>query len=161
MRKHHLTRVGYPTLFIDGQVVQGYPLNADPVVAKVLAKHGWTADASSQKPILEITLEDSHVNKLKSNAPLKDRQAMQRSIERIKQSNQQALQDIGSIFGADTQAQALSIVAKSEKILFRTANVCTDYQSYLSAQQKVLQEQEAQLNQLMRANAYKMRRIRG
>ena len=97
MRKYNLRQVGYPTLFIGGYVVQGYPLNADPVVEKVLAKHGWTADAATQKTFLEITLEDTRVNKLKSNAPLKDRQAMQRAIERVKQSNQQALQDIGSI----------------------------------------------------------------
>lgn len=114
-----------------------------------------------QNQFIEITVEDTRVNKFKSNAPLKDRQAMQRAIERVKQSNQQALQDIGAMFDGDTQAQAFAIVTKSEKILMRTANTSNTYQNYLNAQRKILQEQDAQLNQLMRQNAYKLRRIRG
>lgn len=162
MRKYHLSQVNYPTLFIAGNVVQGYPLNAEPVVNKVLSKYGWDkAGASPQQQFMEITLEDSRINKLKSNAPLKERQAMQRAIERVKLSNQQTLQDIGLMFDGDTQAQAFAIVSKSEKILLRAANASSDYKNYLNAQQKILQEQEAQLNQLMRQNAYKLRRIRG
>lgn len=117
----------------------------------------------AQRQFMEITLEDNtrRVNSLKSNAPLKERQAMQRAIERVKQSNQQALQDIGLMFDGDTQAQAFAIVAKSEKILMRTANTSNTYQNYLNAQRKILQEQDAQLNQLMRQNAYKLRRVRG
>jgi len=114
----------------------------------------------TQSQFIEITMEDSRVNKFKSNAPLKERQAMQRAIDRVKQSNQQALRDIGAMFDGDTQAQAFAIVAKSEKILVRTANTSNNYQNYLNAQRKILQEQEAQLNQLMRQNAYKLRRIR-
>ncbi len=162
MHKHNLQRVAYPTLFIAGNVVQGYPLNADPVVKKVLANAGWDkVNATPQNQFMEITIEDTRINKFKSNAPLKDRQAMQRAIERVKQSNQQALQDIGTMFDGDTQAQAFAIVTKSEKILMRTANTSNTYQNYLNAQRKILQEQDAQLNQLMRQNAYKLRRIRG
>lgn len=115
----------------------------------------------SQNQFIEITMEDARVKKTKSSAPLKDRQAMQRAIERVKQSNQQTLTDIGTMFDGDTQAQAFAIVAKSEKILMRVANTSNTYQNYLNAQRKILQEQEAQLNQLMRQNAYKLRRIRG
>lgn len=118
--------------------------------------------ANVRSQFLEITLEDSsRVNHLKSNASLKERQAMQRALENVKQSNQQALHDIGIMFDGDTQAQAFAIVSKSEKILQRTANTSMNYQNYLNAQHKILQEQEAQLNQLMRQNAYKLRRIRG
>ncbi len=162
MRKYRLSQVNYPTLFIAGHVVQGYPLNADPVVAKVLAKTGWDkVEAKPAQQFLEITMEDSRVNRFKSNAPFKERQAMQRAIERVKQSNQQALQDIGLMFDGDTQAQAFAIVSKSEKILVRVANTTDTYQNYLSAQQKILQEQDQRLNQLMRQNAYKLRRVRG
>lgn len=161
MRKHHLTQVGYPTLFIAGNVVQGYPLNADPVVAKVLAKQGWKKSSAPQQQFIEITLEDSNTGNVKSKAPLKDRQSMQSALDRVKQSNQQTVKDIGSMFGADTQAQALAIVAKYEKTLQRTANTSDTYQNYLKAQQKILQEQEQLLNQLMRDNAYRMRNIRG
>lgn len=164
MRKYKLSQVSYPTLFIAGHVVQGYPLNADPVVKQVLAKQGWDQVAQASKhQFMEITLEDTNrrVNRVKSNAPLKERQAMQRAIERVKQSNQQALQDIGIMFDGDTQAQAFSIVSRSEKLLLRTANTSMNYQNYLNAQQKILQDQETQLNQLMRANAYKLRRVRG
>ncbi len=162
MRKHNLQRVAYPTLFIAGNVVQGYPLNADPVVKKVLANAGWDKVAAAPtQQFMEITIEDTRINKLKSNATLKDRQAMQRALERVKQSNQQALNDIGVMFDGDTQAQAFAIVTKSEKILMRTANTSNTYQNYLNAQRKILQEQETQLNQLMRQNAYKLRRIRG
>ena len=115
----------------------------------------------AQSQFLEITLEDTtRVNPLKSNAPLKERQAMQRALENVKQANQQALRDIGIMFDGDTQAQAFAIVAKSEKILMRTANTSNNYQNYLNAQRKILQEQDQQLNQLMRQNAYKLRRIR-
>ena len=129
-----------------------------PVVATVSKKPTGPHNNSSQ--FIEITMEDTRVNKYKSNAPLKERQAMQRALERVKQSNQQALQDIGMMFDGDTQAQAFAIVSKSEKILIRTANTSNTYQNYLNAQRKILQEQDQQLNQLMRANAYKLRRIR-
>ena len=116
-----------------------------------------------QSQFMEITMEDSsRVNKFKSNAPFKERQDMQRAIENVKQSNQQTLQDIGTMFDGDTQAQAFAIVSKSEKILLRAANVSMSYPTYLNAQRKILQEQEQQLNQLMKQNAYKLnRRIRG
>ena len=126
-----------------------------------LASKKPTTARHSQTQFIETTLEDSRVNKLKSNASLKDRQAMQRAIERVKQANQQALQDIGIMFDGDTQAQAFVIVSKSEKVLTRTANTSNNYQNYLNAQRKILQEQDQQLNQLMRQNAYKLRRIRG
>ncbi len=134
---------------------------AAKTVVSTAKKPAATHRASSQ--FMEITLEDANrrVTKLKSNASLKDRQAMQRAIENVKQSNQQALRDIGTMFDGDTQAQAFAIVAKSEKILMRTANTSINYQNYLNAQRKILQEQDAQLNQLMRANAHKLRRVRG
>lgn len=122
-----------------------------------------TPNRRSQSQFMEITMEDSsRVNKFKSNAPFKERQAMQRAIENVKQSNQQTLQDIGTMFDGDTQAQAFAIVSKSEKILLRAANVSMSYPTYLNAQRKILQEQEQQLNQLMQQNAYKLnRRARG
>ena len=126
-----------------------------------LASKKPTTARHSQTQFIEITLEDSRVNKLKSNASLKDRQAMQRAIERVKQANQQALQDIGIMFDGDTQAQAFVSVSKTKKILTRTANTSNNYQNYLNAQRKILQEQDQQLNQLMRQNAYKLRHIRG
>ena len=131
------------------------PNAVPPTVKPVVARR------NTQNQFMEITLEKTRVNKFKSNASLKDRQAMQRAIERVKKSNQQALEDIGAMFGGDTQAQAFAVVLQSEKILMRTANTSNTYQNYLNAQRKILQEQEAQLNQLMRQNAYKLRRVRG
>ena len=134
----------------DTQQVPQPPMASKPVTPK-----------RTQTQFLEITMEDSRINKLKSNAPLKERQAMQRSIERVKQSNQQALHDIGIMFDNDTQVQAFVIISKAEKILLRAANTSSNYQNYLNAQHKILQEQDDKLNQLMRQNAYKLRHIRG
>lgn len=139
------------------------PVAVEPVAKITVPAAKPVTAARAQSQFIEITLEDTNrrVNRLKSNAPLKERQAMQRAIERVKQSNQQALHDIGTMFDGDTQAQAFAIVSQSEKILLRAANTSTNYQNYLNAQRKILQEQETQLNQLMRANAYKLRRVRG
>ncbi|MBO5910936.1 MAG: hypothetical protein J6Q05_01900 [Elusimicrobiaceae bacterium] len=136
--------------------------NAPDTVVKNDSKK-ITVAQRPQGQFLEITMEDvtRNVNQFKNNAPLKERQAMQRAIENVKQSNQQALRDIGTMFDGDTQAQAFSIISKSEKVLLRLANTSTSYENYLNAQRKILQEQDAQLNQLMRANAYKLRRVRG
>ena len=144
------------------------PPTAAPAVASAPRISKTAVASKPKKPqhtdyqFIEIVLEDSsHINNFKSNAPIEERRAMQRAIERVKRSNQQALEDIGTMFDGDTQAQAFAIVSNSEKILFRTANVSSNYQNYLNAQKKILQEQDRMLNQLMRANASKIRQIRG
>ncbi len=164
MQKYKLSQVSYPTLFIGGHVVQGYPLDADPVVAKVLAKSNPAKKTAKkqQKPqqYMEITLEEDEPS-FKGKASAKDLQAIQQALEKVQQDNTNALRDIGTMFGADTQSQAFIITSKTEKSLRNAARNSISLQQYLTAQNKLLKQQEADLNQLMQAHASRLRSIKG
>ncbi len=157
LRKHKLTSVGTPTLFVADTVIRGYPLTgADEAVQKALAKQGVSAPAGTY---MEITMEEP-AGPVKGKAPLKDRQAMQRAIEKVQQDNENALSDIGQMFGNATQAQAAAIMSKTEKALRQKANASASLQAYLAAQKQLLAQQEQNLNKLMQENARFIRDIR-
>ncbi|MBP5617246.1 MAG: thioredoxin family protein [Elusimicrobiaceae bacterium] len=164
MQKYKLSQVNYPTLFIGGYVVQGYPLDADPVVAKVLAKSTPAKKAVKKKQqsqqYMEITLEEDDPS-FKGKAPANDLQVIQWELEKVQQDNTNALRDIGAMFGADTQSQAFIITSKTEKSLRNAARNSTSLQQYLTAQNKLLKQQETDLNRLMQANASRLRSIKG
>ena len=159
MRKYKLSTVNYPTLFIGDSVVQGYPLTgADEAAQKAIAKYGPKTTVKTQKQFMQITMDDTH--SVKGKAPQKDRQAMQKAIEKVQQDNQKTTQDIGEMFGGDTQSAAFAITAKTEQILWRKANASASLNEYLAAQKQVLAQQEQSLNKLMQENARFIRDIR-
>lgn len=166
MKRYKMSSVGTPSFFVGDAVVRGYPLSdADAAVQKAIAKYGKntkhtvsSASASSGQ-FMEITLEDPS-GVIKGKAPLKDRQAMQRAIDKVLQDNQNAVQDIGQMFGASIQAEAFAITTKTEKALRNQAAASASLQEYLQAQRRLLSQQEQSLNQLMQANVQFIRNIR-
>lgn len=157
LRKHKLSAVGTPTLFIGDTKISGYPLTgADEAAQKAIAKQGVSAVPAKQ--YMEITMEDDGL--VKGKAPLKDRQAMQRAIEKVQQDNEKTLQDIGQMFGNATQTQAFAITSNTEKALRQKAAASASLQAYLTAQKQLLAQQEQNLNKLMQENARFLRDIR-
>ena len=107
---------------------------------------------------MEIMVEDPS-GAIKGKAPLKDRRAMQRAIDQVLQDNQNTLQDIGQVFGAETQAQAFALMTQTEKELRQQAKASPSLQEYLKVQRQLLKKQEQNLNQLMRSSTHALRNI--
>lgn len=121
----------------------------------------FTEDYSAQ--FMKITMEDEHPRpqKINTRAPQKERLMIERALAVARQSNQKAVDDIGMMFGPETQAEAAVIVANAEELLEATAAQSTTAQKYLNVQSRVLREQEKKLNQLMQRDARNIRSIRG
>ena len=159
MNRYHRSSVGTPSLFLNGTVIEGYPLEgADRAAKRALAKSGRNISRQNSNQFIEITLEEPS-GAVKGKAPLKDRKAMQREIDKVFQDNQNTVQDIGQAFGAGIQAQAFAITTKTEKALRRQASESASLQEYLKAQRQLLRKQEQSLNQLMQNNASMLRNV--
>ncbi len=161
MRRYKMSSVGTPALFIGDSVVRGYPLaEADAAVKKAIAKYGkGLPKAQASKQFMEITMENTS-GPVKGKAPLKDRQQIQAALDKVLKDNQNALQDIGQMFGANTQAEAFAITAKTEKALRRQATASNSYLEYSKVQKQLLAQQEQSLNKLMKEHAQYIRDIR-
>ena len=109
-----------------------------------------------ESQFMDITMEDPS-GTVKGKAPLKDRQAMQKSLDKVMQDNENTLKDIMQAFGTETQAQAFAITAKTEKALRQQAAKSTSYQEYLKVERQLIKKQEQSLNQLMQNNARRLR----
>lgn len=109
-----------------------------------------------ESQFMDITMEDPS-GAVKGKAPLKDRQAMQKSLDKVMQDNENTLHDIVQAFGAETQAQAFEITAKTEKALRHQAANSSSLQEYLKVERQLLKKQEQSLNQLMQNNSRKLR----
>lgn len=177
MKQHNMTRIGYPVLFVGNSVIQGYPLSgADEAVQKVLASQkaavptdqttakpaNTTAKktaAKTQKPYMQIVMEEPENKIVNTKASKKDRQAMLNAFANVQTNNKKTLQDIEMMFGAETQVQALSIINETERSLKNKIKSSASYKAYLDAQTGLLKTQEKQLNDLMQRNAGKIRSI--
>lgn len=173
MHRYQLPSLTVPILFIGDTVLPGYPFTGvEEAVQKALqdkaraaARRAAKAKAEKtrkQNPtqFMEIIMEDERpVKNFKASA--KDRQAMQKALAQVEQANQQAVNDIGTMFGSDTQAAAFAITSRTERLLRNQLASSATYQAYLSTQKKILAVQEKNLNDLMRQNAKNIRSIRG
>ncbi len=173
MHRYQLPSLTVPILFIGDTVLPGYPFTGvEEAVQKALQARARAAArraakakaerARKQNPtqFMEIIMEDERpVKNFKASA--KDRQAMQKALTQVEQANQQAVNDIGTMFGSDTQAAAFAITSRTERLLRNQIAFSATYQAYLSTQKKILAVQERNLNDLMRQNAGKLKNIRG
>ncbi len=168
MRKHKLSSVTVPILFIGDQSFQGYPFgDTDPAVRKALtAAQNKQAAARKRKQqptqYMEIIMEDTNqTQRTNTKASPRDSRAMQLALASVEKNNQAVLNDMGSLFGEDTKAQAYIIISRTERLLRNKASSSPDYKTYLATQKNLLQLQEKELNELMRQNAKKLRSTRG
>ena len=169
MNKHKLASITVPILFVGDQVLQGYPFaQEDQEVQKALATAAQTKQLAAQKKrkqpsnqYMEIIMEDSaKTPKKNTRASAKDTQAIQNALATVVKNNQATLNDMGSIFGEDTKAQAYAIISRTESLLRKKALSSPDYKTYLATQKSLLQTQEKELNALMRQNANRLSSIR-
>lgn len=122
-----------------------------------------TLDAAAQqrpKPapqIMEVTLD---TEALPGRAPKEDRVKMKHALEAVQLSNQTTLTDIAATFGDNVKYQAFLLTADTERQLKQAAAQSADFNAYLTAQQKLLVEQDKKLNQLMQKNAGSIKKIR-
>ena len=169
MRKHKLSTITVPILFIGDQVLQGYPFEGeDQAAEKAFAAAAQAKPQAAQKrkqqsnQYMEIIMEDStKAPKKNTRASAKDTKAIQLALASVEKNNQATLSDMGAIFGEDTKAQAYVIISRTERLLRNKALSSPDYKTYLATQKALLQAQEKELNQLMRQNAGRLRSIRG
>jgi len=126
-----------------------------PVVTEVKPKPAPKRPKRQDSQFMDITMEDSS-DAVSGKAPLKDRRAMQKALNKVMEDNENILHDIVQAFGAETQAQAFAITAKTEKALRQQAAKSASLQEYLKVERQLLKKQEQSLNQLMRNNARKL-----
>ncbi len=113
-----------------------------------------------QKPapqIMEVTLD---TEALPGRAPKEERVKMKHALEAVQLSNQTTLTDIAATFGDNVKYQAFLLTAETERQLKQAAAQSADFNAYLTAQQKLLVEQDKKLNQLMQKNAGSIKKIR-
>ena len=114
-----------------------------------------------QKParpqIMEVTLDSDALPGKASHA---DRVRMKRSLEAVQISNQATLSDIAATFGENVKYRAFLLTAQTEKNLKQIAAQSANFSAYFAAQQKLLKEQDKQLNELMQQNAGSIKKLR-
>lgn len=133
-----------------------------PSVTQSSAAQNTPAAAARQrqKPapqIMEVTLD---TEALPGRAPKEERVKMKHALEAVQLSNQTTLTDIAATFGDNVKYQAFLLTAETERQLKQAAAQSADFNAYLTAQQKLLVEQDKKLNQLMQKNAGSIKKIR-
>ncbi len=133
-----------------------------PSVTQSSAAQNTPAAAAQQrqKPapqIMEVTLD---TEALPGRAPKEERVKMKHALEAVQLSNQTTLTDIAATFGDNVKYQAFLLTAETERQLKQAAAQSADFNAYLTAQQKLLVEQDKKLNQLMQKNAGSIKKIR-
>lgn len=133
-----------------------------PSVSQSAAAQNTPAAAAQQrqKPapqIMEVTLD---TEALPGRAPKEERVKMKHALEAVQLSNQTTLTDIAATFGDNVKYQAFLLTAETERQLKQAAAQSADFNAYLTAQQKLLVEQDKKLNQLMQKNAGSIKKIR-
>ncbi|MBR5151534.1 MAG: hypothetical protein IKW71_01725 [Elusimicrobiaceae bacterium] len=167
MRKHKMPSLTVPVLFIGDSVLVGYPFEGvDKAVELALKPAPVKKNAAPKRkqPVqyMEIIMEDSPQAQVQNaKASARDRRAIQLAFAGVQRNNQATLDDIGAMFGNDTQAQAFAIIARTERLLKKKASSSPNFQTYLTMQKNLLAMQEKDLNQLMRQHARNLRTIKG
>lgn len=133
-----------------------------PSVTQSSAAQNTPAAAAQQRPkpapqIMEVTLD---TEALPGRAPKEERVKMKHALEAVQLSNQTTLTDIAATFGDNVKYQAFLLTAETERQLKQAAAQSADFNAYLTAQQKLLVEQDKKLNQLMQKNAGSIKKIR-
>lgn len=133
-----------------------------PSVSQSAAAQSAPAAAAQQRPkpapqIMEVTLD---TEALPGRAPKEERVKMKHALEAVQLSNQTTLTDIAATFGNNVKYQAFLLTAETERQLKQAAAQSADFNAYLTAQQKLLVEQDKKLNQLMQKNAGSIKKIR-
>lgn len=107
--------------------------------------------------IMEVSMSE---DLLPGKASEADRARMKRALEAVQLSNQATLSDIETTFGGDVKYKAFLITAKTERQLKNIATQSTNFTAYFNEQQKLLKNQEAQINQLLLQNTGSIKKIR-
>lgn len=124
-----------------------------------------TLPAAPQQPaprarppqIMEVSMSE---DLLPGKASEADRARMKRALEAVQLSNQATLSDIETTFGGDVKYKAFLITAKTERQLKNIAAQSANFTAYFNEQQKLLKNQEAQINQLLLQNTGSIKKIR-
>ncbi len=107
--------------------------------------------------IMEVSMSE---DLLPGKASEADRARMKRALEAVQLSNQATLSDIETTFGGDVKYKAFLITAKTERQLKNIAAQSANFTAYFNEQQKLLKNQEAQINQLLLQNTGSIKKIR-
>lgn len=107
--------------------------------------------------IMEVSMSE---DLLPGKASEADRARMKRALEAVQLSNQATLSDIETTFGGDVKYKAFLITAKTERQLKNIAAQSANFTAYFNEQQKLLKNQEAQINQLLLQNTGNIKKIR-
>lgn len=107
--------------------------------------------------IMEVSMSE---DLLPGKASEADRARMKRALEAVQLSNQATLSDIETTFGGNVKYKAFLITAKTERQLKNIAAQSANFTAYFNEQQKLLKNQEAQINQLLLQNTGSIKKIR-
>lgn len=130
------------------QKINAHPLPAAPQQPAPRAK---------PPQIMEVSMSE---DLLPGKASEADRARMKRALEAVQLSNQATLSDIETTFGGDVKYKAFLITAKTERQLKNIAAQSANFTAYFNEQQKLLKNQEAQINQLLLQNTGNIKKIR-
>ena len=111
----------------------------------------------AQPQIMGVTLE---TDTLPGKASQTDRTRMKRALEAVQLSNQNTLADIDATFGSQVKYQAFLLTTKTERQLKQIAAQSANFTAYFAQQQKLLKEQERQINELLQNNTASIKKLR-
>lgn len=111
----------------------------------------------AQPQIMEVTLE---TDTLPGKASPADRARMKRALEAVQISNQNTLADIDATFGSQVKYQAFLLTTKTERQLKQIAAQSVNFTAYFTQQQKLLKEQDQQINELLQNNTASIKKLR-
>ncbi len=111
----------------------------------------------AQPQIMEVTLE---TDTLPGKASQTDRTRMKRALEAVQLSNQNTLADIDATFGSQVKYQAFLLTTKTERQLKQIAAQSANFTAYFAQQQKLLKEQDQQINELLQNNTASIKKLR-
>ncbi len=111
----------------------------------------------AQPQIMEVTME---TDTLPGKASQADRTRMKRALEAVQISNQNTLADIDATFGSQVKYQAFLLTTKTERQLKQIAAQSANFTAYFTQQQKLLKEQDQQINELLQNNTASIKKLR-
>ena len=111
----------------------------------------------AQPQIMDVTMD---TDPLPGKASQADRTRMKRALEAVQLSNQRTLNDIAVTFGEQVKYKAFLITTQTERQLKKIAAQSPDFASYWEKQQKILNDQNTQINKLMQQNTNRIKKIK-
>lgn len=162
VQKHHLSG-GVPLLIIGSSVIHGYSDQmmelADEKVNLEFKKVGYLPGQNlpTGPRVESISMEDEMIQ---GPATQEDKASMKAYLNKVREDNQATLVSIKSMLPRAVWQEAMDIVSKTETALKEQANQSVSYADFKQKAAALIQQQQQQIDALVRQNAGKIRKLK-